>query len=141
MNALEPETLTRALKRCYDYPNYKVGSVFNLVGRKIEFLHTMHRLIRNGEVPGAVMMTEKDLDTASENTFIRFKNGSKIEAILGGQALRGRMFHEILLDFTPTDDELEYLELMSVPYMYNEDTDVEDDAQALDEFLNGFTVH
>lgn len=141
MNALESETLTHALKRCYDYPNYRVGSVFNSVRRKIDFLHTMHRLIRNGDVPGAVMMTKTDLDTASENTFIRFQNGSKIEAILGGQTLRGQGFHEILLDFTPTDNEIEYLESIIVRYMYNEDTDIEDDAQALDEFLNGFTIH
>lgn len=141
MQALNPETLAHALKQCYDYPNYNVGIVFGSIGRKIEFLHTLYMLIHRGEVPGATMIREKDLDEGENNTIIRFRNGSTIETILS-EHCRRRSFHVVLADPSILDGESNCLQGMKIPYPYirREDTDVEDDAQELNEFLNGFVI-
>ena len=136
MNTLDANTLSKAVRKCYDYPNYNIGCIFKSVGRKMDFLHVMHKQILRGNVPGVEMFTE----AFKGNTSIRFQNGSKIETVLCSDTLRGRRYYEILLDFMPTQNQTEYLQTIIVPYMYNEDTDIEDDASELDEFLNGFTV-
>lgn len=137
MSTLDAVTLARALNRCRDYPNYRVCNIFKTVGRKMDFLHTMYNLIRNGDVPDAVMVNE----VHNQNTFIRFQNGSTIESILCDESMRGRRYHEVLTDFEETNAEDEYIiGCLIMPYSYNEDTDVEDDTAELDEFLNSFTV-
>ena len=135
MQELNSETLSHALRRCYDYPNYKVGCVFDSVERKTEFSYTMRQLIRQDEVPEVTVIQEKGLGEFE----ILFQNGSKVKAITNAQC-RGRSFHEILLDFIPLDNTWYHFKCMETPYIHNEDTDVEDGAQALDEFLNSFTV-
>lgn len=137
MSTLKSETLARALNRCYDYPNYRVCGLFETARRKMEFLHTMYNLIRQGDVPGAIMVNE----VHKQNTFIRFENGSTIETVLCSEPLRGRRYHEVLADFEVTSTEDEYtINYLIIPYSYNEDTDIEDDTRELDEFLNSFTI-
>lgn len=71
-----------------------------------------------------------------------FCNGSEIRIIHGNrsQSFRGNRYLEALIDFIPTSDEEEYLYQAIIPYMDEEDADIEDDARELNEFLNSFTI-
>lgn len=150
MSILNSDAFARVLRRCYDYPNYTVGIIFDKVDRKIDFLHEMNLHIHRKELPGAEMSSIYNIESAHIDTAIRFHNGSEIRAILkshtqtGLSSIRGRRFHKVLLDFYPTADE--EIELCSVimPYVRDEDIDedinIKDETTELDKFLNSFIV-
>lgn len=133
---LNSSTLTEALQRCYNNPNYDLGILFDLMSRKKDFINTMHQLMENGNVPG----TKMSQDYGNDDTYIRFVNGSKIEVISCSAKTRGRRYHELLTDIDDiTEDEQRVIGTMIKSYMYSED-DIEDDSEELDSFLNEFAV-
>ena len=138
MEALSVQSFADALTRCHDNQHYKVCVVFGSTVTYIPFLNELHRCYSTTSIPGVTAV-----DARADSTRIMFHNGSCVEMFVLLENQRGRRCNEMLYDDgLDVDAHRDILGRMLVPYRNLKDSseDTFDEAEELDEFLNGFKI-
>lgn len=138
MEALSVQSFTDALTRCHDNQYYKVCVVFESTVTYITFINELRRCYSTTSIPGVTTV-----DVRNDNARIMFYNGSCVEMFVLRENQRGRRCNEMLYDDgLDVDANRDILGHMLVPYRNLKDSseDVFDEAEELDEFLNGFRI-
>lgn len=138
MEVLNTNSFCEALVRCYDNPHYKACVVFSSTVTYIPFLNELHRCYSTTSIPGVATV-----DFRNDNSRIMFHNGSCVEMFVLRENQHGRRCNEMLYDDVIDVDARRYiLGPMLVPYRNLKDSseDAFDEAEELDEFLNGFKI-
>ena len=138
MEALSVQSFADALTRCHDNQHYKVCVVFESTVTYIPFINELRRCYSTTSIPGVATV-----DVRNDNARIMFLNGSCVELFVLRENQRGRRCNEMLYDDgLNVDANRDILAHMLVPYRNLKDSseDVFDEAEELDEFLNGFRI-
>lgn len=138
MEALSVQSFADALTRCHDNQHYKVCVVFGSTVTYIPFLNELHRCYSTTSIPGVTTV-----DAREDSARIIFHNGSCVEMFVLRENHRGRRCNEMLYDDgLDVDAHRDILCHMLVPYRNLKDSgeDTFDEAEELDEFLNGFKI-
>ncbi len=138
MEALSAQSFTDALTRCHDNQHYKVCVVFESTVTYIPFINELRRCYSTTSIPGVTTV-----DVRNDNARIMFYNGSCVEMFVLRENQRGRRCNEMLYDDgLDVHAHRDILGHMLVPYRNLKDSseDVFDEAEELDEFLNGFRI-
>lgn len=138
MEALSIQSFADALTRCHDNQHYKVCVVFGSTVTYIPFINELRRCYSTTSIPGVTAV-----DVRNDNARIMFQNGSCVEMFVLLENQRGRRCNEMLYDDRlDVDARREILSHMLVPYRNLKDNseDQFDEAEELDEFLNGFRI-
>lgn len=145
MEALSVQSFADALTRCHDNQHYKVCVVFESTVTYIPFINELRRCYSGNyshksttSIPGVTTV-----DVRNDNARIMFHNGSCVEMFVFRENQRGRRCNEMLYDDgLDVDARREILSHMLVPYRNLKDSseDQFDEAEELDEFLNGFRI-
>lgn len=138
MEALSVQSFADALTRCHDNQHYKVCVVFGSTVTYIPFINELRRCYSTTSIPGVTTV-----DVRNDNARVMFHNGSRVEMFVLRENQRGRRCHEMLYDDgLDMDAHRGILCHMLVPYRNLKDSseDQFDEAEELDEFLNGFRI-
>lgn len=138
MEALSIQSFADALTRCHNNQHYKVCVVFGSTVTYIPFINELRRCYSTTSIPGVTTV-----DVRNDNARIMFQNGSCVEMFVLLENQRGRRCNEMLYDDRlDVDARREILSHMLVPYRNLKDSseDKFDEAEELDEFLNGFRI-
>lgn len=138
MEALSVQSFADALTRCHDNQHYKVCVVFGSTVTYIPFINELRRCYSTTSIPGVTTV-----DVRNDNARIMFHNGSCVEMFVLRENQRGRRCNEMLYDDgLDVDAHRNILGHMLVPYRNLKDSseDPFDEAEELDEFLNGFRI-
>lgn len=138
MEALSIQSFADALTRCHDNQHYKVCVVFGSTVTYIPFINELRRCYSTTSIPGVTTV-----DVRNDNARIMFQNGSCVEMFVLLENQRGKRCNEMLYDDgLDVDARREILSHMLVPYRNLKDSseDQFDEAEELDEFLNGFRI-
>lgn len=138
MEVLNTNSFCEALVRCYDNQHYKVCVVFGSTVTYIPFINELHRCYSTTSIPGVTTV-----DAREDSARIIFHNGSCVEMFVLRENHRGRRCNEMLYDDgLDVDAHRDILCHMLVPYRNLKDSseDPFDEAEELDEFLNGFRI-
>ena len=138
MEALSVQSFADAFTRCHDNQHYKVCVVFESTVTYIPFINELCRCY-----PTALIPDVTTVDVRNDNARIMFHNGSCVEMFVLRENQYGRRCNEMLYDDgLDVDARRDILGPMLVPYRNLKDSseDVFDEAEELDEFLNGFRI-
>lgn len=138
MEALSIQSFADALTRCHDNHHYMVCVVFGSTVTYIPFINELRRRCSTTSIPGVAAVYVRN-----DNARIMFLNGSCVDMFVLNESQHGRRCHEMLYDDGLNVDANRYiLAPMLVPYRNLKDSseDVFDEAEELDEFLNGFRI-
>lgn len=136
MENLHGEELARAMKRCYEYPKYSVGIIFDNSARKSEFIEEMKEAGKTSEIWSVMTRSSQ----------IAFENGSYIKALYypgeSAKSLRGYRFNEIMFDGEIFTDEIIKTVFYPLIQTYKIDESLERNGKTiLDNFLDEFKIN
>ena len=136
MENLRGLELTNAMKRCYEYPKYSVGVIFDNESRMHDFIEAMKEEMETSEL----------WSVAPRKKMISCKNGSYITAIYYPGAtktgMKGYRFNEILFDGEIFTDGIIKTVFYPLLQTYKIDESLERNGKTtLDNFLDEFKIN